>query len=182
MPAYRDLSKLTLTNFQNINNQWHVKHIHNSAFADAVTSQQHMWDIFNNFTKDKNTARLVKAAEYLIDQVAVDELALALEDDQVSDESKRELAFALSISNHDQAENYLIDTLSALPKTSDDDIELQKVRLMVALSGNGKISEQTALRLQALANDPSESANVRNKRTDQCRLIGDSTGATRTGG
>ena len=108
--------------------------------------------------------RLTKAAEYLIDNIAADDLADKLINNDFSDSAKRDLAFALGLSGHSDAENYLVDTLSSLSDSSSVGMnsDLQKVRLMVALSGSGQVSEYGFQALDSLAKDPNESSNVRN--------------------
>jgi len=165
IPSYRDLKQLKLTNFSNINNHWQTQGISASEFEKAVANEQELWDIINSFSTDKNTAKLIKAADYLIDNIHPDELTERLLDQSLTDVAKRDLAFGLSLSGHDDAENYLIDTLTSLSNTGtkgDRDLDLQKVRLMVALSGNGQVSEQGFQALASLSENTSESDNVRN--------------------
>jgi hypothetical protein len=71
----------------------------------------------------------------------------------------------LSLSGHDEVESYIIDSLASLSnlgQKGDTTLDLQKVRLMVALSTNGKVSEQGFQALASLAKDSTESPNVRN--------------------
>lgn len=162
---YQNLNALKLTNLSNVNNQWQTQAIASSAFEKSVSDEQELWQIINGFSTDKNTAKLIKAAEYLIEHISPDELTEKISDQSLSDFAKRDLAFALSLTGHVDAENYIIDTLtslSSLGAKDDLDIDLQKVRLMVALSGNGQVSEQGFQALTSLSEDPDESSNVRN--------------------
>ncbi len=162
---YKNLKHLKLTNFSNINNQWQTQGIAASEFEKAVTNEQELWQIITAFPTDKNTAKLIKAADYLIENIHPDELTERLSDQSLTDVAKRDLAFGLSLSGHEDAENYLIDTLSSLSNTKakgDMEIDLQKVRLMVALSGNGRVSEQGFQALASLSENDSESDNIRN--------------------
>ncbi|MEH6450336.1 MAG: hypothetical protein V7765_16800 [Oleispira sp.] len=162
---FTDLSKLELNNLSNINNLWQVRAVANANFEKPVESEEELWSIIANFSNDKNSAKLIKAAEYLIENISPDSLSQKLITDDLSDSEKRDLAFALSLSGHDDAENYLIESLNQLTSNAingDINTDLQKVRLMVALSGNGQVSEQGYQALTSLANNTDESSNVRN--------------------
>lgn len=162
---YTDLTHVTLNSFSNSHNLWRIKSVASSAFEQAINNEAELWSTIENFSSDKNSAKLIKAAEYLIENINSNELAKKLSSSELSDNSKRDLAFALSLSGHYDAENYLIDTLlslSANTSKEDRDIDFQKVRLMVALAGNGQVSEQGFQTLAALAENTNESNNVRN--------------------
>jgi len=165
IPPFTDLAKLKLNNLSNVNNLWHVKSVANANFEQPVENEKELWSIIANFSNDKNTAKLIKAAEYLIENISSEVLSQKLMSNDLSDNEKRDLAFALSLSGHDDAENYLIESLNQLSSNSvngDMNTDLQKVRLMVALSGNGQVSEQGFQALTSLANNTNESSNVRN--------------------
>jgi hypothetical protein len=165
IPTFIDLSQLALNNFSNSNNQWQTKALATSDFEQSVESEEELWNIIAGFNDNKNTAKLIKAAEFLIDNITTQELADKLSADELSDEAKRDLAFALSLSGHDGVEGYIIDSLTSLSnlgQKGDMSLDLQKVRLMVALSANGKVSEQGFQALASLAKDDTESPNVRN--------------------
>jgi hypothetical protein len=165
IPPYTDLKNRNITQFSNTNNIWNIKAIASSEFENNVSSESELWSIFTNFSDNKNSAKLIKAAEYLIDNISPDDLVAKLIGHELSDTAKRDLAFALSLSGHDDAEDYLIDSLMSLSNIAtvgDMDSDLQKVRLMVALSGNGQVSEQGFQALASLAENPNESENVRN--------------------
>ena len=101
----------------------------------------------------------------MIDNISPDELANSLIEENIPDHAKRDLAFALSLSGHPDVENYLIDSLLSLSTAGvqgDMNQDLQKVRLMVALSGNGSVSEQGFQTLASIADNQNESSNVRN--------------------
>jgi len=161
---YSDLSSAVINPFSNSNNLWQTEAIATSQFENTVETEAELWSIINNFSNDKNTAKLTKAAEYLIDNIAADDLADKLINNDFSDSAKRDLAFALGLSGHSDAENYLVDTLSSLSDSSSVGMnsDLQKVRLMVALSGSSQVSEYGFQALDSLAKDPNESSNVRN--------------------
>jgi hypothetical protein len=163
--SYINLKNVNINQFSNSNNVWQVKAIASSKLEQSVKNETELWAIFTDFSDDKNSAKLVKAAEYLIDNISPNDLASKLIEHEIFDTAKRDLAFALSLSGHDDAENYLIDSLlslSSMGSVGDIETDLQKVRLMVALSGNGQVSEQGFQALTSLAENSNESDNVRN--------------------
>ena len=162
---YTDLSNLKLTNFTNVNNLWQVKSIASDNFEKSVETEEELWAIIAGFSSNKNSAQLIKAADYLIDNISVESLNDVLIKDNMGDSEKRNIAFALSLSGHPDAENYLIQSLEQLTENGikgDISHDLQKVRLMVSLSGNGQVSEYGFQALSKLATDINESNNVRN--------------------
>lgn len=159
---YMDLKDIQLSDHSNANNHWAIQEIASSSFENSVSSQGEMWSVIEGFKDSKNTARLIKAADYLIDNINADELAGELIGGNLTDETKRDLAFALSLSNHPQAESMILGTLESLPDNQGNTADLQKVRLMVALSGNSQVSSEGYYGLANIAQDTNESANVRN--------------------
>jgi hypothetical protein len=162
---YTDLSSVAINQSSNSHNLWRIKTIASSEFEQAVTSDRELWSIMTNFENEKNTAKLIKAAEYLIENITPDDLAAKLMAAELADNTKRDLAFALSLSGHNNAEGYLVDTLLNLSTNASKGemaSDLQKVRLMVALSGNGQVSELGFQALASLAENTNESNNVRN--------------------
>lgn len=171
IPSFFDLSKTQMNNYTNSSNNWHAQEIASSKFEKSVSSNTEMWNVFNNFDESKNTAKLTKAVEFLIENSTSDELASHLEQSQLNDTSKRDIAFGLSLSNHDNAEAFIIDTLSSLNASAtqgsrsndaQNDVDLQQVRLMVALSGSGKISEEGFQALSKLSQDTQQNSNIQN--------------------
>lgn len=165
IPLYMDLTGIDINPLSNSNNPWQVKAIASSKFEQPVENETQLWAIISRFSQDKNSAKLVKASEYLIENIYPDDLAAKLINDELSDASKRDVAFALSLSGHEDAEHYLIDSLLSLSQMANKDdmnSDLQKVRLMVALSGNGRVTEQGFQTLASFAENPHESDNVRN--------------------
>lgn len=162
IPSFTDLSTIQLNDYSNRGNQWAAAEIANAAFENKVLSSDEMWSVIAGFNDSKNTARLIKAADFLIENVDAIEAAQALSGLELNDQSKRDLAFALSLSNNPNAESFILDTLDALPKNAGNDGDLQKIRLMVALSGNGQVSSQGYYGLSSIASNTDESANVRN--------------------
>lgn len=165
IPTYIDLKNIKINPLSNANNHWQIKSIASSEFEQEVKDEAELWSILSNFESDKNSARLIKAAEYLIENISPNELANSLIEENIPDHAKRDLAFALSLSGHPDVENYLIDSLlnlSTVGVQGDMNQDLQKVRLMVALSGNGLVSEQGFQTLASIADNQGESSNVRN--------------------
>lgn len=165
IPTYSDLKNIKINQLSNANNHWQIKTIASSQFEQGVKDEAELWSILSSFENDKNSAKLIKAAEYLIENISPDALANSLIEDNIPDHAKRDLAFALSLSGHPDSENYLIDSLLSLSTAGtqgDMHHDLQKVRLMVALSGNGSVSEQGFQTLATIADNHEESENVRN--------------------
>lgn len=163
--SYTDIKNININPLSNANNHWQIKTIASSQFEQEVNDEAELWSILSSFENNKNSARLIKAAEYLIDHISPNELANSLIEDNVPDHAKRDLAFALSLTGHPDVENYLIDSLLSLSTAGvqgNMHHDLQKVRLMVALSGNGSVSEQGFQTLAAIADNYEESTNVRN--------------------
>jgi hypothetical protein len=104
--------------------------------------------------------------------MSIQELTDYLLDPELESSLKRDISFALSLSNHDLVESYIIDTLTALNDAGKSQagltaqqhglIELQQVRLMVSLSTSSQVSEQGFQALATLANDSEQNANIRN--------------------
>lgn len=171
IPSFFDFSNISLSNFTNSTNLWKTQDIASSKFEKPVENDAEMWSIFNGFDQSKNTAKLIKAVEFLIDNSTSSELAEYLRQNELTDSSKRDIAFGLSLSNHDNAEAFIIDTLSELNTSGlatansvseQNELDLQQVRLMVALSGSGRISEEGFQTLNNLSKDPQQNANIQN--------------------
>jgi hypothetical protein len=158
---YIDLSKLHYTAQANQHNSWEAARIETADFVPKVTSEEEMWEIFRNFTTTRNTASLTRAAEYLMEHVEAEDLANTLAKGDLADEVARDLIFALGQTSRSETEDYMLWMLDSLPVNQDESVDLQKVRLMVALSGNDQVTEVAYNKLASMANDDSESANVR---------------------
>lgn len=172
IPLFTQLDHIELNNYSNSQNHWSTKTIATTQFESNVDNGEQMWSIFNGFEKSKNTAQLVKAADYLINNMSIQELTDYLLDPELESSLKRDISFALSLSNHELVESYIIDTLTALNDAGKSQagltaqqhglIELQQVRLMVSLSTSSQVSEQGFQALATLANDSEQNANIRN--------------------
>lgn len=161
IPLYTTIAEGQHNDLANIKQSWQVKEIGQNEFENEVTSSEQMWEIFNGFKENKKTSQLIKAAEYMLDNVSSDSLASSLLDADLADTSKRDLIFGLGISGNDEAENYLINVLNDLPVGAGDQVDIQKVRLMVALAGNGKVTETSYTSLEDVLAKPGESNNVK---------------------
>lgn len=172
IPLFIQLNPIELNNYSNSQNHCSTKSIATTQFESDVDNREQMWSIFNSFEKSKNTAQLVKAADYLINNMSIQELTDYLLDPELESSLKRDISFALSLSNHDLVESYIIETLTALNDAGKSQagltvqqhglIELQQVRLMVSLSTSSQVSEQGFQTLATLANDSEQNANIRN--------------------
>ena len=158
----RDLTGLNFSAQANRHLFWQTVQVNaDGQPVAAIGSTEQMWAVFDDFTASKDTARLLSAARYLLENVPVYDLAGQLADPQLNDASRRDLIFALGLVRSAEAEGYLLNLLQALPSDSDA-MELQKVRIMVAVAGNGDVSDQAYRALETLAGDASVSANIRN--------------------
>ncbi len=145
----------------NAHQRWQVKQIGENEFENKVSSTEQMWEVFNEFSQSKNTGELIKAAEYLLENVPAYELAVNLSGSQTVEDAKRDLIFGLGISQHVDAENYLISVFNELPVGAGSTVDLQKIRLMVALSGNHLATETSYRYLEELLQRSDETVNVR---------------------
>jgi hypothetical protein len=174
VPLFTQLNSLDLNNYSNSQNHWQSQAIRSESFEQEVQSLEEMWQIFNGFSNstvsqglNKNTAKLIKAADFLVSQVSPEELADYLLDPQIDGATQRDISFALSLSQHQDAESYIVDTLQAINNsspsqgTSNNHSELQQVRLMVALSSTNQITAHGFQALAELANDSEQNTNIR---------------------
>lgn len=159
--AFRDLSGLDFSAQANAGLHWQLQQLVANGDDNAIVDEQSMWQAFADFARNKNVAQLKQAAAYLVNNVPVYDLAAQLNQHALSDAGSRDLIFALGLLKNAHAEEYLLDLLGALP-SGDNAVELQKVRIMVAVSGNGEVSEYAYQSLAQLAGDDQESANIRN--------------------
>jgi hypothetical protein len=162
IPAYSDLSQFEYTAYANSGNSWNVKQIAGDDIESAVDSEEQMWAAFAGFDTSKNVALLKQAAIFLLDNYSAADAKNALLQAELDDASKRDLIFALGLTGRDDAEGFMLDVLNAMPTNSGVAADLQKVRLMVSLSSNDKVTRQSFETFSSLVNNPDESANVRN--------------------
>ncbi len=162
IPLYADLSRYVFSASANATQRWQMRQVSTAEFAAPVTSAEDMWSVFAGFAEERNSARLIRAAEYLLDHLSPYELAEALQGvgPELSDEAGRDLIFALGITGRPEAEDFMLDVLQALPQGAGEAADMQKVRLMVALSGNGRVTPRAYSALDSLARNAQESVNV----------------------
>lgn len=162
IPPYADLSRYTFNAGANAAQRWQMRQVSTAEFASPVDSAADMWAVFAGFAKERNTARLIRAAEYLLDNLSPYELADALQGQgmELSDEAGRDLIFALGISGRPEAEDFMLDVLQTLPQGAGEAVDMQKVRLMVALSASGQVTPRAYSALDSLARNTQESVNV----------------------
>ncbi|MCD8523148.1 MAG: hypothetical protein LRY66_07175 [Saccharospirillaceae bacterium] len=162
IPPYADLNRFSFTASANATQRWQMRQVSTADFASPVTSAADMWAVFAGFAKERNSARLIRAAEYLLDNLSPYELADTLlgKGIALSDEAGRDLIFALGISGRAEAEAFMLDVLQALPQGAGDAADMQKVRLMVALSATGQVTPRAYSALDSMARNAQESTNV----------------------
>lgn len=127
-----------------------------------VKTAKEMWAIIEGFEQDSNTARLQRAADFMVNSISTTELANHLAQNSLSEDEKRNLAFSLSLSSDDKANDYIIDTINSIPKNAGDQVDVQKIRLMVALAGRDIETREPYDNLVSISDSRSESNNVRN--------------------
>ena len=162
IPAVKDLSQLDYSAYANSGNHWNVKQVNGDDVTAGIENEQQMWKVIAGFDSSKDVAALKQAANYMLDNFSADDTRDALLQGNLDDATKRDLIFALGLTGRDDAEAFMLDTLAAMPLQAGTAADLQKVRLMVSLSSNDKVTQQSFDRFAALANQTDESANVRN--------------------
>lgn len=159
---FADLAKFHYSAYANSGNHWNVKQVAENNISSQVETEEQMWLAINGFDQSKNVALLIQAAHFWLDHYSADDTRNMLLDPQLKDDSKRDFIFALGITGRDDAEAFMLDSLAAMVDADSVDADLQKVRLMVSLSSNDKVSQQSFDAFSALLNNPEESLNVRN--------------------
>ncbi|WP_420589943.1 hypothetical protein [Bacterioplanoides sp.] len=162
IPAVKDLSQLDYSAYANSGNHWNVKQVNGDDVTAGIENEQQMWQAIAGFDSSKDVAALKQAANYMLDNFSADDTRDALLQGNLDDATKRDLIFALGLTGREDAEAFMLDTLAAMPLQAGTAADLQKVRLMVSLSSNDKVTQQSFDRFSALANQTDESANVRN--------------------
>lgn len=158
---YVSMANLDFSPDSNAGQQWNTMQVNSAELEKDLTDEAQVWATYKNFSHSRNTARLQKAAKYLIEHVPADELARRMSDGKLGSDVMREMAFSLGIISHPDAEAYLVDTLVSLPKNSGDNIDMQKVRLMVAASGRQADDRWLYDQLMTFSKDAGESDNVK---------------------
>lgn len=161
VPSKRSLDSLNFAANVNTDNHWKSTVIDDTAFSLDITSHDMMQQAFENFSNTRSTGQLKKAAAYLMANNTPEQVSDMLMQSEMSEAGKRELAFSLSIAEGDHVQDYILNTLSAMPAKTDAQGEVQKVRLLVALSGRNDVNAASFDRLMALRNDATASDNLK---------------------
>lgn len=150
---------LPIHSLSNAQHPWKAKALSQAELNPTINNTQQMWESVHGFKTNQRVGELIQAARHMIEELPAEKLADVLLDETFSDSSKRDLIFGLGISDHPLSESYLMDTMKALPQSLSSQSDLQKVRIMVAMAGNGHASEagfQFLLDLSRSNNGPAE--------------------------
>lgn len=162
IPLFANINDYEFTAYANSGNQWNVKAVDGDALAAALENEQQMWNAVAAFDQNRDMAALRQAANYMFDHFNGYDAAQVLLDPELDDALKRDLIFALSTTGREDAEQFMLEALAAMPVQAGVAADLQKVRMMVSIASNGELSSQSFDALHALASDPAESSNVKN--------------------
>ncbi len=144
----------------NSENHWQSKQVLQSAITKPVLNKKDMWATIKKFGENKNAAKLAEAARFMIHNVPSESVVSSLMSNDLADSVKQDLVFGLGISDDPASEQYLLDTLNGFPKNTATDTDIQKVRLMVAMSGNGHSTQETFSAFGNIASDKTQNSNV----------------------
>lgn len=161
IPSHQSLDTQAFAANTNRDNTWNSAVVTHDA-SPEVTTDTAMWQAFEGFANNKNTGLLKKAADYLVKNHTPSDVANMLTQASVSEAAKRELAFGLSLAEGAHVPDYILDTLAALPAKTNAQGDVQKVRLMVALTGRNDVTTQSFDRLMGLRQAADTSDNVKN--------------------
>jgi len=162
IPVFADINDYDFTAYANSGNQWNVKAVDGDALAAELENEQQMWNAVAAFDQNRDMAALRQAANYMFDHFNGYDAAQVLLDPELDDALKRDLIFALSTTGREDAEQFMLEVLAAMPVQAGVAADLQKVRMMVSIASNGELSSQSFDALHTLASDPAESRNVKN--------------------
>lgn len=157
-----DPSHFTFAPNSNAGQHFQSSAINAEQFAKQVQSAKEMWSIIQRFEKEQDIGRLMRAAEFMVTHVSTYELAQHLQNKLLSEDEKRNLAFGLGLAQHAQAGQYILQTIKQIPAQAGDQVDVQKVRLMVALAGRKPETREEFDGLMALSDSTKESNNVKN--------------------
>lgn len=155
---FMDLSTLDFPIDANAQNTWQTLELSLNT-AKPVQNNQEAWAAFNDFAEKRNVQALMQASTYVVEQVPVTELAKTLQV-SVQDSANRDLIFGLGLLKTPESAHYLAELMQALPSGSAQ-VEIHKVRAMVALAGHNQAAGQAYPALAQLAENTKESANIR---------------------
>lgn len=162
IPSSRSLDALDYAASANGENVWESEVIDGTDFSPDITSSDMMWQAFEDFSNNRNIGQLKKAAVYLMKNYTPEQVSDIFMDENMSESAKRDLAFSLSLAEGEHVQDYILDTLTSMPPQTHAQGEVQKVRLMVALSGRNDVNESSFNRLMSIRNQPTASDNLKN--------------------
>lgn len=162
LAPYADLSALNYQSSANSANRWNVAAVDGDSLGQPLVDEQQMWQILRKFNDNRDMAALRQAANYILDHFSAYQTAEALLQADLSDQLKRDLIFALGASGRPDAEGFMLETLDNLPANGGDAVDMQKVRMMVAVSSHSQLTSGAFDYFSRLANNPAESSNVKN--------------------
>lgn len=161
IPSSRSLDDSNFVTNANAENNWNSTVIQDTQLSPDITNDKMMLQAFEDFAKNRSTGQLKKAADYLMKNKTPKQLSDMLMSKNMSEAAKRELAFSLSLVDSEKAQDYILNTLTTMPAKTDSQGDVQKVRLMVALSGRSDVNENSYNRLMALRDDEKSSDNLK---------------------
>lgn len=162
---FADLSQIQLRADANAENFWTNDEINAQEFAAPVTSMAEYQKLLASFDEDKNTARLARGAEFILNNIPASEIANLMIGSELTSAQKRVLAYSLSLTDNPNTQNYLLDVIGLMPPKAGDNIDVQTMRLMVSLSGYKNIDTGAFAAMQKLSQSPAQSENVRSNAT-----------------
>lgn len=159
---YTDLSNIELASNFNANNNWHTAEVNAKLFAKPIKNIEELLALLAaQANADQiNSARLSKGADFILDNLTPTDLANMMAGTELSEDEKRLLAYSMSLSDKPNMEGFVIDTISTIPKKQGDQMDMQKVRMMISLTSHTGISSESYDAMNRLTQDTTESANI----------------------
>lgn len=159
---FTDLTEVNLNSNFNANNAWHTAQVNAKLFAKPIKNMEELLALLASQANANqiNSAKLAKGADFILDNLTPTDLANMMAGDDLNEDEKRLLAYAMSLSDKPNMENFMIDTIGVIPKQQGDQMDMQKVRIMVSLTSHTNITSQTYDAMNKLAQDHTESSNV----------------------
>lgn len=161
---FTDLSQIALNSDFNTNNTWHAAQVNAKLLAKPIKSMEELLALLaSQANADQvNSAKLAKGADFILDNLSPNDLANMMAGNDLNEDEKRLLAYSMSLSDKANMEGFVINTISAIPKQKGDQMDMQKVRMMVSLTSHTGITSESYDAMNRLIQDNEESANVQN--------------------
>lgn len=161
---FTDLSNVDLSSDFNTNNVWETAEVNAKLLAKPIKDMNELLAVLASQASANqiNSAKLSKVADFILDNLSPADLANMMAGNDLSEDEKRLLAYSMSLSDKANMEGFVIDTISTIPKQQGDQMDMQKVRMMVSLTSHTGITNQTYDAMSRLAQDDTESANIKN--------------------